>query len=267
LDVSRPRPINYYDILGVASDATHPDIRSAYLARIAEYHPDRNPTTHATAIAALVNEAWAVLGDAERRRKYDADAAIGRNSTSAAQPPRPGPARQPTAEAQQVPPAEAAVSAPPEDSEAEDDGAESQSVETPSRDGGFGGWLRVVRRTVSVATGNRRGAKRLKTLFTVSVGPTAGTAGSRSSARHTCLDLSPQGLAITTNHPIDAGTSLGVSLELHDGRVDASSTVVRCEPLKVKDRWKVAIEFIGLSNTDQRRIRDFVKDEARSRVG
>lgn len=262
--MSRPRPINYYDILGVASDAAARDVRSAYVARIAQYHPDRNPTTHATAIAALVNEAWAVLGDAERRRAYDATVNVERDAATAANGPD-VPRQAGTTNGESTAGKSSGESGIAEPT---DDRAEIQPAGASVREGGgFGGWLRVVRRTVSVATGNRRGARRLKTLFTVSVKPTTEPAGGRSSARHTCLDLSPQGLAFTTNHAIAAGTSLGVSLELHDGRIEASSTVVRCEPLQVKDRWKVAIEFIGLSSTDRRRIREFVKDEARSRVG
>jgi curved DNA-binding protein CbpA len=65
------RPVNYYDILTVAPNATTDEIHAAYRARINQYHPDRNHSTHATAIAALINEAWEVLGDSERRRRYD----------------------------------------------------------------------------------------------------------------------------------------------------------------------------------------------------
>ena len=64
--------INYYDILGIAPSATTEEIKAAYRARVARYHPDRNPSTHANAITALINEAWEVLGNPERRPQYDA---------------------------------------------------------------------------------------------------------------------------------------------------------------------------------------------------
>ena len=67
------RPINYYDILGVDSTASIDEIRAAYRARISQYHPDKNRSTHANAIAALINEAGEVLGTPERRRRYDAE--------------------------------------------------------------------------------------------------------------------------------------------------------------------------------------------------
>jgi hypothetical protein len=88
------RPINYYAILNVDPHATHEEIHAVYRARIAEYHPDRNRSTHATAIAALLNEAWEVLGDLERRRAYDEKAkfaAPGQGASPASPPPPPPP--------------------------------------------------------------------------------------------------------------------------------------------------------------------------------
>lgn len=67
-----PRPINYYDILAVPPSASVEEIRAAYRERIAQYHPDRHPSAHAHAIAALINAAWEVLRDRTRRRLYDA---------------------------------------------------------------------------------------------------------------------------------------------------------------------------------------------------
>jgi DnaJ-like protein len=69
---SNQRPINYYDILGVPPTAVTEAIHAAYRSRIAEYHPDRNRSAHAHAYSALINEAWAVLGDSVRRHQYDA---------------------------------------------------------------------------------------------------------------------------------------------------------------------------------------------------
>jgi hypothetical protein len=80
-------PLNWYDILGVSPGATPDEIRAAYRARIGQYHPDRNPSVHATAIAALINEAWGILGDPKRRRVYDAD--LTREEALSAAPPQP----------------------------------------------------------------------------------------------------------------------------------------------------------------------------------
>ncbi len=48
--------------------------------RITAYHPDRNPSLHANAIAALINEAWETLSDAERRKHYDTQIGLGGHS-------------------------------------------------------------------------------------------------------------------------------------------------------------------------------------------
>jgi hypothetical protein len=68
---------SYYEILEVPNHASAAEIRSAYLGLAREYHPDRVPE-HLTKLRAdaeaklkLVNEAWSVLGDTGRRRKYD----------------------------------------------------------------------------------------------------------------------------------------------------------------------------------------------------
>jgi curved DNA-binding protein CbpA len=53
--------MNFYDLLGVPPNATVDEIRAAYRAKIVQYHPDRNPSTHANAIAALLNHAWQTL--------------------------------------------------------------------------------------------------------------------------------------------------------------------------------------------------------------
>lgn len=61
----------YYEVLGVASDATPEDIKKAYRKLAFEYHPDRNKDSGASARFKQVNEAYQVLSDPERRAGYD----------------------------------------------------------------------------------------------------------------------------------------------------------------------------------------------------
>jgi DnaJ domain len=69
--------MTHYEALGVGSDASADQIRTAYLRLARQYHPDRHGTDDvATRRAAElrmrdVNAAWAVLGDADRRGEYD----------------------------------------------------------------------------------------------------------------------------------------------------------------------------------------------------
>ncbi|MFN2136182.1 MAG: DnaJ domain-containing protein [Candidatus Promineifilaceae bacterium] len=61
---------NYYLILGVADDATQGEIRRAYRRIAKELHPDYYGNEDSTPFLAL-QEAYAVLGDPERRAAYD----------------------------------------------------------------------------------------------------------------------------------------------------------------------------------------------------
>lgn len=62
---------NYYAILGVSPDATQKEITTAFRKLAMQYHPDVNPSEEAKERMPLLNEAYAVLGDPEQRRKYD----------------------------------------------------------------------------------------------------------------------------------------------------------------------------------------------------
>ena len=73
----------YYEVLGVDPDATTDEIQRAYRVLARQHHPDVAPDADRATMAAI-NAAWAVLGDAGRRRTYDA--ALGRP-----QPPPPPP--------------------------------------------------------------------------------------------------------------------------------------------------------------------------------
>ena len=67
------QPLDYYEILGVRSDASHEDIRRAHHRMAMEWHPDRNNDPNASRTMRLINEAWDVLGEPEQRAEYDRD--------------------------------------------------------------------------------------------------------------------------------------------------------------------------------------------------
>ncbi len=64
--------IDYYKILGVSKDIPQKDVRRAYLKRAKQFHPDLNPDDpKAKAKFQALNEAYEVINDPEKRKRYD----------------------------------------------------------------------------------------------------------------------------------------------------------------------------------------------------
>jgi len=64
--------IDYYKILGVSKDIPQKDVKKAYLKRTKQFHPDLHPEDpKAKAKFQALQEAYDVIGDPEKRSKYD----------------------------------------------------------------------------------------------------------------------------------------------------------------------------------------------------
>jgi molecular chaperone DnaJ len=63
---------DYYEVLGVHRDADAAELKAAYRKLALRFHPDKNPDDgQAEERFKEVSEAYAVLGDAEKRARYD----------------------------------------------------------------------------------------------------------------------------------------------------------------------------------------------------
>lgn len=68
--------MNYYELLGVVKDADQAAIKAAFRKKAKKYHPDINPgNVQAEKIFKELNEAYSVLSDETKRKKYDRELA------------------------------------------------------------------------------------------------------------------------------------------------------------------------------------------------
>ena len=79
-----------YSVLGVARTASDSEIRAAYRALVAKYHPDRhqgNPLEElAGARMTEINRAYEILSDPARRAAFDSGQVIWPRATNTGQP-------------------------------------------------------------------------------------------------------------------------------------------------------------------------------------
>jgi curved DNA-binding protein len=78
---------DYYEILGVPRNASQSDIQKAFRKLARKYHPDVNKDPEADKRFKEVNEAYEVLRDAGKRKKYDALGENWKNGQDFSPPP------------------------------------------------------------------------------------------------------------------------------------------------------------------------------------
>ena len=66
-----------YEILGVQKDASKEEIKNVYRKLALQYHPDRNKEPSAEQKFKDISEAYAVLSDDEKRKRYDVYGHVG----------------------------------------------------------------------------------------------------------------------------------------------------------------------------------------------
>jgi molecular chaperone DnaJ len=68
---------DYYEVLGVPKNAEKGDIKNAYRKLALQYHPDRNKSAGAEERFKEISEAYAVLSDDDKRKRYDTYGHVG----------------------------------------------------------------------------------------------------------------------------------------------------------------------------------------------
>lgn len=64
---------DYYKILNVDKNAQFEVIKRAYYALSKKYHPDKNMKTDTTSKMQEINEAFSILKDEQKRKRYDSE--------------------------------------------------------------------------------------------------------------------------------------------------------------------------------------------------
>ena len=63
---------DYYEVLGVAKNASAEEIKKAYRKLAVKYHPDKNPgNKEAEEKFKEAAEAYSILSDADKKARYD----------------------------------------------------------------------------------------------------------------------------------------------------------------------------------------------------
>ena len=63
--------LDYYEILGVARDASLDTIKRSYHELVRKYHPDVNQNSGSAEMFLSIQEAYEQLKEPEKRKKYD----------------------------------------------------------------------------------------------------------------------------------------------------------------------------------------------------
>jgi curved DNA-binding protein CbpA len=72
--------MDYYSILGVSPYAKYREIKAAYRRLALKYHPDRNSSPFSENTIKIINAAFEILSDRDKRRQYDEKATFNNKS-------------------------------------------------------------------------------------------------------------------------------------------------------------------------------------------
>lgn len=64
---------DYYKILGIHFPSNEGEIKTSYRKMSLKWHPDKNPGVDTSNFMVVVNEAYYILNNTERKRRYDTE--------------------------------------------------------------------------------------------------------------------------------------------------------------------------------------------------